>query len=57
MKTLKAYECKECGNLVMAESYPTFPKWSDGHTCYFVEIKENDDERKEKDSQENNQPR
>jgi hypothetical protein len=32
------WECKECGNVVIAKDYPTFPMWSDGHVCSFVKV-------------------
>jgi len=28
-----------CGNTVIAEDYPNFPNWSDGHRCSFTEVK------------------
>jgi hypothetical protein len=28
--------CKECGQEVFADGYPSFPGWSEGHVCDFV---------------------
>jgi len=37
MSTYREWECFDCGHEVMAMGRPTPIRWSDGHTCRFVE--------------------
>jgi len=33
------WTCASCGNQVITQGeYPTFPKWSDGHSCTFSKL-------------------
>jgi hypothetical protein len=40
-KIVKWWKCIECGQEVVAQENPTetFPMWSDGHKCKFIEVK------------------
>ena len=40
MDKYKNWVCRSCGHLVVAEETPDPMRWTDGHTCFFIEEKE-----------------
>ena len=44
MTKFKDWICPKCGHEVMAIDKPSPIKWTDGHTCHFVEAKETEEE-------------
>ena len=37
---MKDWICRKCGHEVVANEKPRPIKWTDGHVCYFTEMKE-----------------
>jgi len=37
---MKEWECVKCGHVVLADERPEPIRWTDGHVCYFREVRD-----------------